>query len=219
MSFTRAEAYRSRYRHLSSVVLHQGMVDLERNIPARDIVLLAPAATLVARTDFHPALTSLFLQLAEQVHGGGGLFERPGEFPSSSYLDFPLTEEAQRFFAHGPPFLQRYLPFWLAVLVERLKIFLLPLITLSIPLFKIVPTLYRWRVRSRIYRWYGDLAAVEGQLHRPGDVEVDGEKLLRELDRIEEDVVQILVPLSHQDEVYNLRLHIKLVRDTIAEGL
>ena len=213
MSFARAEAYKSRYRYLSSVVLHQGTMDLERNIPQRDVVLLAPTATLVARQDFHPALNDLFLQIATEVHAEGGIFEHPGEFPSPSYLDFPLAREAQRYFEYGPPFLQRYLPFWVAVLLERLKVLLLPLITLLIPMFKVVPPAYRWRVRSKIYRWYQNLSSIEARLNQRGAV--DPAELVRELERIEEEVARMDVPLSYQDEVYNLRLHIELVRDKV----
>ena len=214
LSFARAAAYGSRYRYLSSVVLHRGVIDLELDIPDRDIALLAPAATLVARRDFHPALVQLLLQTAQRAHAEGGVFDRPGDFPSPLYADFSLHEAAHRYFEHGPSFLQRYLPFWLAVLVQRLKILIVPLITLLIPLFKVMPPLYRWRVRSRIYRWYRALSSVEVRLE-DGEDGVNG--LMAELDRIEDEVTKMEVPLSYQDEVYNLRLHIDLVRGRTAE--
>lgn len=97
---------------------------------------------------------------AEQLHSQGGWFETKGQFPSDQLLDFPLNQEAARFYKYGPPLLQRFLPFWAASLIDRLKIMLLPLVVLLMPVFKIMPPLYQWRMRSRIYRWYRELEAV-----------------------------------------------------------
>ena len=212
LSFSRVDAYLSRYRYLSSVVLPEGAIDFRRNIPGRPVTLLAPVATLVVPPDFHPALTDLMLQAAVEVHGKGGFFERAGQFPSDDHLDFPLIEDARRYFERGPSFLRRYLPFWAAVFVERSALFLLPLITLLVPLFRIAVPTYRWKVRSRIYRWYRDLSAVEISV----DAGVgDPAMAQKELDRIEQEAARVEVPLSYTDELYNLRLHIQLVRDKI----
>ena len=212
LSFSRVDAYLSRYRYLSSVVLPEGAIDFRSNIPGRPVTLLAPVATLVVPPDFHPALTDLMLQAAVEVHGKGGFFERAGQFPSDDHLDFPLIEDARRYFESGPSFLRRYLPFWAAVFVERSALFLLPLVTLLVPLFRIAVPTYRWKVRSRIYRWYRDLSAVEISV----DAGVgDPTMALKELDRIEQEAAKVEVPLSYTDELYNLRLHIQLVRDKI----
>ena len=128
MDFERAEAYTRRHRYLSSVNLPRGVIDLDLDLPPADVELLAVSANLVVRRDLHPALIDLLLQTADQVHAGGGLFEEPGEFPSPRYLDFPLHKEAKRYYKSGPPFLQRYLPFWAASLLDRLKVMLLPLV-------------------------------------------------------------------------------------------
>lgn len=218
LSFERAEAYDRRFGFLSDVILPQGAIDLERDVPPARAVLLAPAASLVARPDLHPALIDLLLQAAAEVHGPGGLFETPGQFPSPRYLEFPLSSEAQRYYEHGPPFLQRYLPFWAATLVDRLKVLLLPLVALLIPLVKIVPPTYRWQVRSRIYRWYRQVEAVD----KASAQERDGRRLrdyLVELDKIEHEVRRISVPLSYADALYSLRVHINLVRGQIRENL
>ena len=215
LNFSRIDAYLSRYRYLSSVVLPEGAIDFRRNIPGRPVTLLAPVATLVVRSGFHPALTDLMLQAAFEVHAKGGFFERPEQFPSADHLDFPLVEDARRYFERGPSFLRRYLPFWAAVFVERSALFLLPLITLLVPLFRIAVPTYRWKVRSRIYRWYRDLSAVEISVDAgTGDPTL----ALQELDRIEQEAAKVEVPLSYTDELYNLRLHIQLVRDKIYKG-
>ena len=214
LSANRAEAYTTRLRFLHRVKLPEGVIDLRNNIPPGDITLLAPAAQLVVRKDFHPALIDLVLQAATETHAAGGLFERPGEFPSPQYLDFPLGKEAQRFYKSGPPFLRRYLPFWAATLVDRLKIMLLPLLALLFPLFKLMPPIYRWRMRSRIYHWYSELEAVDPRIqeNRAGQ-QID--EYLAELDRIEDMVSNVSVPLSFSKELYDLRLHIEMLRNEL----
>lgn len=217
-SLDRAEAYARRYRYLTKVVLPEGAVDLAKNIPSRTVHLLAPAAGLVARADLHPALVDLLLLAAGETHGQGGWFEVAGRFPSAEYLEFPLNKEAERFYEHGPPFLQRYLPFWAASLVDRLKVMLLPLVVLLLPMMKVMPPIYTWRMRARVYRWYRELEAVDTMLlDEPGD---HGKQVqaLAELDRIERDVRQVQVPLSYAGQLYHLRQHIDWVRRTIADS-
>lgn len=210
MNVQRAEAYSRIFPYLSVISLPQGVIDFDENIPGVNVRMLATTANLVAHPDLHPALVSLLLQAAEKIHGRHGLFNRVGEFPTSEYISFPLNEESAHYYKHGPSFLQRFLPFWAANLVDRLKIMLLPLVALLIPFFKLMPPVYRWRVRRRIYRWYSELRMVDPALN-----EVTAENLERfnkELDRIEEEVRQVEVPLSYADELYNLRLHLEMVR-------
>lgn len=218
MSFERAEAYTRTHRFLSNVTLPQGVIDLEKNIPPIDTTLIAATANLVVRRGFHPALIDLLLQTAADVHGTGGLLERQDEFPSPKYLEFPLGKEAQRYYKRGPSFLRRILPFWAATLVDRMVVMLIPLIALLLPLFKVVPPTYRWRVRSRIYRWYKDVKGVDLGLKD----EQSRERLtmyMAELDRIEDEVNKISTPLSYADQLYNLRMHISLVREELVKGM
>ena len=214
MSFARAGAYTRLHHFLTAVTLPEGVIDLQANIPPRDTVLLAATANLAARDDFHPALVSLLLQVATLTQATGSLFEQSGSFPNSANLVFPLDDDARRFYKHGPPFLQRYLPFWTASLIDRLKIMLVPLLTLLLPLGKIMPPAYRWRVRKKIYRWYRELQALD----TTAPASQSGaalELLLHKLDKLEEDVRKVSVPLSYADELYSLRLHIGLVRDKL----
>ena len=216
MNFSRAEAYIRNHRYLSDVTLPEGAIDLISNTPAQTVRLLAVTANLVVRRELHPALVDLLLQTATEVHSNGGLFEEPSQFPSPRYLDFPLHPDARRYYKSGPPFLQRYLPFWAATLLDRLKVMLLPLIALVLPLLKIMPPTYRWRMRSRIYRWYREIQAVEMQLEQSGEME-NVNRQLAELDRIERDVTKVSVPLSFHDELYALRMHLGLVRDRLRQ--
>ncbi|MBL8319962.1 MAG: C4-dicarboxylate ABC transporter substrate-binding protein, partial [Burkholderiaceae bacterium] len=208
--FAQSEAYARRFAFLSPVVLPRGIVDLAADRPGADVHLVAPTAMLVARKDTHPALVQLFVQAAHQVHGGAGWFQRKGDFPNTRNTELPLADEAERFFKDGPPLLQRYLPFWLANLVDRMWVVLISIVAVLIPLSRVVPPLYEFRIRSRIFRWYGQLRTVEGAI---------GERpladLLGELDGIEQRVGQISVPLSYADELYALRSHIGLVRQRL----
>ncbi|WP_229491771.1 TAXI family TRAP transporter solute-binding subunit [Massilia sp. HP4] len=215
--FAQAEAYTRRLPFLTHVVLPRGIVDLGRNIPAQDYHLIAPTATLVAREEIHPALVGLLVKSATQIHGGAGWFQQQGQFPSPKYTEIPVAQEAARYYRDGPPFMQRYLSFWLANLAERLWVVVVALTALLIPLSKIVPPIYVWRVRSRVYRWYGELRAIEQALEDAGIDPGDAVRkdLLRRLDGLEDRVNHISVPLAYADELYRLRSHIHLVRERI----
>ncbi|MGD9946589.1 MAG: TAXI family TRAP transporter solute-binding subunit [Burkholderiaceae bacterium] len=209
LDFSQAEAYSRRYPFLSPVTLPRGVVDLAADQPPQDIRLIAPTAMLVAREDIHPALVQLFVQAAQAIHGDAGWFQRRGDFPSERSLEWPLAKEAERNLRAGPPFLQRYLPFWLANLIDRMWVVLVSMIAVLIPLSRVVPPLYEFRVRSRVFRWYGQLRRIEDDLaaasERPS-------ALLARLDELDARVEQLTVPLSHADELYALRSHIQLVR-------
>ena len=215
LSFPRADAYTKRFPFLAKLLLPAGGLSLEDNLPPRDTVLLAPAATLVVRQDFHPALVDLLLVAAAGVHGQRGLFEAPKEFPSPHHLEFPLMDEAQRYHRSGPPFLARFLPFWAATLIDRIKVLILPLLVL-VPLARAVPSLYQWRIRSKILKKYRDVVEVDHELaRRPAPAECD--RLLERLDRIEDDIRALRVPLGYADAHYHLRLHVDLVRGRVKE--
>jgi uncharacterized protein len=212
--FTQAEAYTRRLPFLTHVVLPRGIVDLGRDIPSQDYQLIAPTATLVARKGLHPALVDLFVQSASEIHGGTGWFQQQGQFPSPRYTEVPVAREAARYYRDGPPLLQRYMSFWLANLFERLWVVVVPLLALLIPLSKVVPPLYVWRIRSRVYRWYGQLRAVEQVLDGARGEELSAD-LLRRLDDIERRVNNMSIPLAFADTVYGLRSHINLVRQRV----
>jgi hypothetical protein len=218
LSLERAAAYQRRYRYLAGVTLPEGAMDLAANLPAEDVQLLSPLATLVAREGVHPALMDLMLRAATEIHGGSGLFEKPGEFPSPHNVDFPLSPSAERYFQSGLPFLRRVLPFWAATLVERLWVLLLPALTLLIPLLRIAPPTYRWQVRRRITRWYRDLRRLESDLQAAAEAG-DRDALqaaLGDVDRLQVEIGGIAVPLSYASDLYNLRLHAEFVRRRFA---
>ncbi|MBL8479489.1 MAG: ABC transporter substrate-binding protein [Sterolibacteriaceae bacterium] len=214
MNFTHAEAYARRFPHLSRLVLPRGAIDLVQDIPPRDMQLVSPMATVLLREDTHPALIDLLMQAASEVHGEHGVFQVPGEFPRAGPSPFPLSKEAARYYKSGKPFLQRYLPFWAATLVDRMVVMIVPLLAVLIPLFKFAPQIYGWRVRSRIYRRYGELKFLENEINENPAAHSRAE-WLEKLDRIEVDASHIRTPLTFSDMLYTLRGHIDLVRDMI----
>lgn len=215
--FVQAEAYTRRLPFLSHVILPRGIVDIGKDIPARDYHMLAPTATLVAHDSLHPALMGLLLQAAASIHSKPDWFSRVGDFPNAQYSEIPVAEAAQKFYKNGAPVLQRYLSFWVANFIERTWVILVALGALILPLSKIVPPIYVWRIRSRIYRWYGQLRLVEQAL-----LELDNQaeaKLVQQqidkLDEIEATVNQLNVPLAYAEELYGLRSHIAFVRERL----
>jgi TRAP transporter TAXI family solute receptor len=214
VDLAQAEAYTRRFPYLSQVVLPRGAVDLAADQPPHDVRLLAATATLVVRDGTHPAHIDLLMQALSETHGGPGIFQRPNEFPRATGVDFPVSPEATRYYKSGRPLLQRYLPFWAATLIDRMVVMLIPLLAVLLPVMKIAPGLYNWRIKSRIYRRYGELKFIEAE------VEADPAKLSREewlkrVDAIERDVNRLMMPLAFTDMVYTLRSHIVLVREAI----
>ena len=213
--FTQADAYARRFGYVSPVVVPRGVADLAQDVPPRDMKLIAPTAMLVARETTHPALMQLFVQAAHDIHRGPGWFARPGQFPSPENVEFPLADEAERFYRNGPPLLQRHLPFWLANLIDRMWVALASIIVILIPLSRVIPPLYAFRIRSRIFRWYRRLRDIEDALSRKRTAPAE---LLEELNELEAKAERITVPLSFTDELYTLRSHIALVRERLKAG-
>lgn len=214
MHMAQAATYTRLFPSLASVMLPRGVIDLVRDIPPRDTTLLAANANLVVKKDLHPALVSLLIQAAIEVHGLPGLFHGAGEFPSAVASEFKLSDEAIRHYKSGPPFLQRYLPFWLAVFVERMVVLIVPLVVVLIPVMRFLPSIYSWQVKRRIYRWYGELKRLESDVEKPHEPHKATEFLAR-LEKIEQRASKVKVPLAYADLLYNLRLHIQLVRALI----
>lgn len=213
MDFAQSEAYSRRFGYLTPVVMPQGVVDLAADIPTRDVRLVASTTSLLTSAKTHPAILQLFAQTATGLHGRPGWFSRAREYPSLEHSEVPISPEAVRAIKSGPPFLQRYLPFWMANLIERMWLAMGLIIALALPLSRIVPPLYTFRIRSRVFRWYAELRDIE-QRHESGK-EKDAtpvQALLEQLDSMETKVEKVVVPLSYTDELYALRNNIHLVR-------
>lgn len=213
--FTQADAYVRRFRYLSKLELPMGSIDLGQNLPSKNLALIGPTVELIARPDLHPALSDLLIEAAREVHGAATLMQRAGEFPAPIENEFRISGNADRYYKSGKSFLYRNLPFWLASLFDRLMVVLVPLIVVLIPGLRLAPWLYSWRIRSRVYRWYGALMALERDMLMHPD-EAQRPHLLERLDQIEKGVNNIRMPLPFADQFYVLRQHISFVREQLA---
>ena len=214
MSLARAAAYTRKFPYITKLTLPAGTIDLAIDVPDRDVDMIGTKAMLVARDDFHPALINLLIDAARDIHGDQGYFEAAGEFPGTAPVDLRVSPYADQHKRFGPSFLYRYLPFWLATFVERAIIVVVPLIVVLVPLIRFLPDFMRWRVRSRIHRWYGELALLERDVATRKDAPPIA-NWLQDLDRIQHAVEGLKTPTMYASEAYTLREHIGLVRRTV----
>jgi hypothetical protein len=215
-SFVQADAYVRRINTLNKLQLPRGALDFGKDIPREEVHLIGPTVHLVARESLHPALSDLLLEAAREVHGSAGLYRKRGEFPSPMEGEFRISPDASRYYTSGKGFLYRTFPFWLASLIARVLAVLVPLLLLLVPALKIAPSIYRWHIESRIYRWYRVLLDLERDAFKPSVNAGRREELLRQLEHIEAAVNRIVVPASFGDLFYGLRGHIDLVRENLA---
>ena len=210
LQLSQLEAYLRRFQDLDRIVIPMGAYDLAKNLPATDLNLIASSVELVARADLHPAISDLLIETLREVHGRPFLLQRAGEFPAAREHDLPLSADARRYYESGKRWLYRMLPFWAASLADRFLMVLVPLVLLLVPVFRLVPTLYRWRIRNRLFRVYGALLELERDVLDHVAEERAG--LLGRLDSIERRAEALKLPVGFADQFYVLREHIQLVR-------
>ncbi|MEY4295751.1 MAG: hypothetical protein RLY82_1439, partial [Pseudomonadota bacterium] len=194
--------------YLQTINLPKGVLDLEKNIPPRDVTMLSTSANLVIREELHPALAYLLLDAAAQVHNTGGALNRPNDFPQMKGTDYPVAEEAKRYFTSGKPFLQRYMPFWAANFVQRLLLILIPLFAVVLPMIKLLPELQKFLQERKLFKLYGELKMIELDIKSKGTSAAIDEKLIK---------MQSLIDSTKfakvfTDRVYTLRQHVEFVR-------
>ncbi len=210
--FSQADAYVRRFPYLTKLVIPEGAFDLGEQLPPSPINMLAPTVELVAHEDLHPAISDLLIEAAYEIHSRAGLLQNAGQFPSPNTNAFPLSPEASRYYKSGSKsFMYRYLPFWLASLLDRAIVVLLPVFVVVIPGLRFLPQLYGWRIRRRIHRRYSELMALERESLGPLTPE-RRETLLERLASIERSVISGRIPGAYAGQLYVLREHIGLVR-------
>jgi len=214
MSLSQAEAYTRLFPALSHVILPKGIVNLAKRFPPSDVHLLAVTTNLIVRDTMHPALMYLLLDAAVEIQGGPSWVHKAGEFPSPKVQDFPLSDQAERFYKTGPPFLLNYLPFWVAVFFDRIIKIFIPVVVVLLPLVRIIPWVYSWRNRSKFYRWYGELKYLELEVSEHPHSERIADYYAK-LEQIEASVNKVDVPLAFYNELYTLREHIEMVRKKV----
>ena len=216
LEFPHVDAFLALHPYLSKLVLPEGTVNMIIDRPPTDITLVAPKASLIVRRDLHPAIQYLLLSAAEEIHAAPGIFQKAGQFPAHEEEDLPLSKEATRYFKSGDPFLQRYLPFWLAVITGRTLVLLIPIIGIAYPLLRSTPALYAWSMRRRIFRLYGELKSIEIEFANKGNRAADD--ILARLNRLEERADGLRLPQAFATLLYTLRDHIGMVRNRLKES-
>lgn len=206
----RADAYAALDPYITKLILPTGVGNLATNRPPNDVPLVATEASLIVRKDLHPAVQYLLLEAATELHSAGGLFRKAGEFPAPARVDLPISKDARQYYKSGPPFLQRYLPYGIAVLASRLLVLLIPVIGVAYPLLRTAPALYSWSMRRRIFRLYGELKYIEVELDSRGGI--PAQTLLAQLQGLEARANHLQVPFAFAPFLYQLRNHIALVR-------
>ena len=216
-NFPRANAYVALYPYLEKLILPAGVGNLAKDRPPADVQLLAPKASLIVRKDLHPAIQYLLLDAATQIHSGPGIFHKAGQFPALESIDLPLGDTARQYHESGRPWLQRYLPIWLAVLVRQVLVLLIPVVGLLYPLLRLAPALYAWAMRRRIYRLYKELKSLETQLEKRA-ARQDVSDLRARLDELERRAQHFHVPAAFAQMLYTLRIHAGLVRERLEKA-
>jgi len=214
VSFAQAEGYTRRIGYLHRLTIPQGAMDFGKKIPAQDVTLVSPTVELIARKDLHPALSDMLLSAAMEIHGRPALFQSRDEFPVPIENEYPISDDAKRFYKSGKSFFYRHLPFWLASLIDRFVVVLVPVIIILIPGLKSIPALFRWRMRLRISKWYRMLLAVEKEMMMQ-QLPQRREELIRRIDEIDAEVNKMKVPASYGDQFYVLRGNISFVRQKL----
>lgn len=206
-----ADALVRLFPFLSKIVLPQGVVDYEHNIPAADVTLISTSVGVLVRDNLHPAIVSLLAEALVKTHGQAGLFNRAGEFPTQSDAEFPMAPAALDYYRNGPSFLNRYVPFWITNSVQKILAVLVAVFAVVLPLARYLPTLRDWYIMRRFNSWYNELHALEEAAAKASDP-IDRKQIDDQLQRIEEMVRARRLPAGFAAQRYDLRGHIDLVR-------
>jgi len=211
--FPHADAFVALYPFLTKVVVPRGVTDLTKDQPPTDVILIATKASLVVRKDLHPAIQYLLLNAAVEIHSGASIFHHANHFPAAEAIDIPLSNEALRFYKSGLPFLNDYFPFWMAALIGKLVILLIPILGVLYPMMRFLPRLYDWAMRSKVLRMYGELRLLEDEMTNARGAGRDTREMVGRLDRLDEQANHLRVPIAYASMLYMLRNHIDLVRE------
>ena len=209
-----SEALRRRFRYLHVIKIPPSGVDLELEQPHAELLTIAPTAYLAAKKNLDPALQYLLLSVIDEVHHAPTLISDENEFPSDKDVDLTLSPDAEVYYKKGKPFLQQYLPFQMASLLERLIKVLLPLLLLGYPIIAYAPTAYNWHIRNKLSKRYDSLVEIEEQLanNRSNKSAAEFDSMLAD---VEKKLNDEKIPSSFTNEVFILREHIELVQRKI----
>jgi TRAP transporter TAXI family solute receptor len=210
VSFDQARAEGRLHPFLSATTLYRGIVDVQHDLPPSDVQLLAAPATLVVRDTAHQAVVQLLVRAAQEVNSGATMLSDAGAFPAAEGSDLPFSRDARFFLKNPPSILHRTLPFWLASMVDRLIILVLPLLVVLIPLARMAPPLLRWRTQRKLLARYQRVRQIEENL-APTSPPAVLRAAVDELHAMDREIAALRVPVSFARELYNLRVNVGYV--------
>jgi TRAP-type uncharacterized transport system substrate-binding protein len=213
ISVQHGDVYRRIQPDVAELLIPEGLFDLAQMIPKQDVRVIAPAINLVAREQLHPALVDLFLDAAKSLHGGPTLLAERGTFPSQEYTSLPLSPDAERYYDKGPSGLRKYLPFWLATWVDRLIVYVVPILVVASSVFKGIPVIIEMRARLALRGFYSRIQRIENST----DQQANRDAYLAELDAIEDATREIHIPQMHIAHYFEFRQYIHDLRSRLEE--
>ena len=214
MSFRRYAAYVRIFPYLTPVELAEGVLDLKDNVPPEPTALLAPSVLLACRRDTHPRVVEQFIAAARMLHGTGGRVNLAGQFPSLEGVDLPVHETAEAYVRSGESLISRFVPYWAMHWVVRAQFLIIPLLTLWIPFFKILPLLYRYRIGTLLKKHYAALRDMETGIER-AESKQELQQAIAGLESLRDDMERLSrkIPARYQQDVYHWRLHVSMVQE------
>ena len=211
MSVSQTDALTRIFPYLVRLVLPRGVIDLEHNIPPKDVDLIGTTNAVVVREDLHPEIIDLLAKTLVEVHGGAGLFQRAGEFPTQTDPEFPVADGAREFYKNGPSYFNKYLSYWTVSLIKKIAAVILSCAVLLVPFSNFVPKLTGWVVRDRMRSLYHGLRIIETSMQTDlTAAQLDA--LQSDLEGIDRSANDLGVPIRHSDLFFDLKIHINHVR-------
>ena len=211
MSIDQAYGYPGRLNYVKPILIHPGVLNIAKVVPVRQKMTISPVAELIAKKDLNPATVYLLMSISKKYFSKPGILNVENEFPSSAGVSFALNEDAENYLKSGPSFLFQYLPFWVAVWVERLIKLIVPLLALLIPLFNLIPSLTDYRKKLKFANIYRDLKMIEQAM----DDHQDQKRLSIQLNDIDRRAKVLKVSDFHTKDIFELRLHIESVKNRL----
>jgi TRAP-type uncharacterized transport system substrate-binding protein len=211
-----SEALSRQLAFVQQTTIPRSGFDYAAQHPPEDIELIAMVARLVARADLHPAAIDRLINAAREVHSKRDLITDQNAFPSTTNISMPLNAQAENLLKKPPSPLYRFLPYWVVAQINSFAILLVPLLVIILPLARILPGIYEWQMRARVYRRYPELREIEraaGSAIDPAEISA----LESRLGRIEDEVSRLSLPLRYREYAYTLRVHINLVRERLRQ--
>ena len=203
--------------YLQVLNIPAGGISMALKIPPKEVDLLTTTTHLVVDENLHPAIQYLFIAAAKEINGQPGFFARRGEFPSFKNSGLPESPVFQRYEQNGQPWLMNYFPFWLAELINRLAVIVLPFLVVAFPVLSSLPKFKAQRIHSRINKIYEALKGYELELSKgfnPNCID----DYLEKLDHLEYRALKLAVPKDMSTDYYALRTNINYVRNCLNRG-